>query len=621
MDRHPHQNAVELLAPARDLETGIAAVDAGADAVYIGAARFGAREGARNSLGDIRALIQYASRYRVRVYAALNTILTDEELPECLDLAAGLHKTGISGFIIQDMGLVECGLPPVPLIASTQMHNMTAEKALFLEKAGFNRIILARELSLEEIRKIRGKTSVELEVFVHGALCVSYSGQCLMSYAIGGRSGNRGVCGQPCRRPYSLENGRGRVLSKGRHLLSMKDMNRSDFLPDLLDAGVTAFKIEGRLKDKTYVTNLVSHYRKLLDPLLASRGMKKSSSGNVSLNFVPDPGKTFNRGYTDYFLGGRGAGQASLLTPKSLGIKLGKIIETGLQRFRLDRNAALEAGDGVCFFNSEQVLTGTRILRVAEGYAYPDSMKGIRPGAVLFRNHDRGFTRKLSGPVARRWIPVLFEVSENSGGIQLTARDREGNEASFPLDIEKKTASNPGLMEETLRRQLQKTGETEFICDGIVIRLSEMWFVPVSLLNRLRRSVLEVLRASRLKDFFQVPACRRQDAGPYPEKSLDYLGNVLNRKAAAFYRRHGVASIQPAAESGMDMNGVKIMSTRYCILEELGYCRSGKRSPAVTGPLFLKDSEGRTYELEFRCGDCGMELYFGAKKSPGPARG
>ncbi|MBN1894875.1 U32 family peptidase [bacterium] len=620
MNKHLCLKTVELLAPARDLETGIAAVDAGADAVYIGGPRFGAREGARNSLADIRALIQYASRYRVRVYAALNTILTDREIPECLLLAAGLHKAGISGFIIQDMGLLECGLPPLPLIASTQMHNNTPGKVRFLEKTGFSRVILARELNLDEIRKIRARTSVELEVFVHGALCVCYSGQCLMSYAIGGRSGNRGACGQPCRRPYSLENGRGELICREKHLFSLKDMNRSDFLPDLLDAGVTAFKIEGRLKDKNYVTNLVSHYRNLLDPLLASRGMKKSSSGSILLHFKPDPGRTFNRGFTDYFLSGRKAGMASLLSPKSLGIKLGKILKTGPQGFRLDRDADLQAGDGICFFNSEQALTGTRIRHVSDGFACPDSMKGLSPGVTIHRNHDRALLKKLSGHPAERKISVIFMVSENKGGILFSARDEEGYEASLPLDIPKRPAADPGLMEKTYCRQLQKTGDTEFKCTDVVIRLSEPWFVPVSLLNRMRRAVLEALRAARSGEFSRTPVRRIPERLAYPEKSMDYRGNVLNRQAAAFYRKHGVAFIQPAAESGVDMNGKKIMSTRYCILEELGFCLNGKRSPSVSGPLFLKDREGRKYELEFRCGDCGMEVYCGFRNSRNPEK-
>jgi putative protease len=613
MDKHPQHKKIELLAPARDLETGMAAVNAGADAVYIGAARFGAREGARNSLDDIRSLIRYAIRYRVRIYAALNTILADQELPECLDLAAGLYNAGISGFIIQDMGLLECGLPPVPLIASTQTNNRTVDKILFLEKAGFSRVILARELSLDEIRKVRSQTTVELEVFIHGALCVSFSGQCLMSYAIGGRSGNRGECGQPCRRPYTLEDGRGRVICGDRHLLSLKDMNRTDFLADLLDAGVTAFKIEGRLKDKNYVTNVVSHYRLLLDPLLASRGMERSSSGSVTLHFSPDPEKTFNRGYTDYLLSGRKTGQASLLTPKSLGAEMGKILEAGAQCFRLDRDADLEAGDGICFFNSEQILTGTRILRVSGGCVTPDSMKDIRPGLVIYRNHDRVFSRRLSRGAVRK-IPVSFWVSENPCGIQLSVKDEGGYEASLPLTIEKRPAADPVLMEKTYRRQLEKTGDTEFDCAEIVLRLSEPWFVPVSLLNGLRRSVLDALRCARLKDFYKTPLRPGQDGCPYPEKSLDYFGNVLNRKAAAFYRKHGVDSIQPAAESGMSMNGLKVMSTRYCILEELGHCRDGRRESPFTGPLFLKDREGRKYELVFRCGDCGMDVIFGTRK-------
>jgi len=417
----------ELLAPAQNLECGLAAIDAGADAVYIGAARFGARAKAGNSLADIEALAQHAHTYWARVYVTLNTLLYDDELPQAVRLAHQLHDIGVDALIIQDVGLLECDLPPIPLIASTQMHNHTPERVAFLEAVGFRRVILARELSLAQIKAIRQATTIELETFVHGALCVSYSGQCLMSYAIGGRSGNRGECAQPCRRVHSLVDGNGAVIVKDRHLLSLRDFNLSAHLGDLLDAGVTSFKIEGRLKEKTYVVNVVSAYRRALDRELAARDLAKSSSGRSSVDFTPDLNKTFNRGYTTYYLHGRAEPPGSIDTPKMVGEVVGEVVAVDRRSFRLAPGATeLRNGDGLCFFDAEGVLQGTVVNAVNGSTITPNSMEHIRKGTRIYRNHDHVYLRQLEKSQPARTIAVQFTLEESPEGFTLTAEDEDG---------------------------------------------------------------------------------------------------------------------------------------------------------------------------------------------------
>jgi putative protease len=394
-------NTIELLAPARDYDCARAAILCGADAVYIGAPQFSARAAAGNSLDDIRRVVGLAHVYFVRVYVALNTILTDEELAAAKELIEQLYEIGIDGLIVQDMGLLEMELPPIPIIASTQTNNASIEKVKFLEEVGFSRVILARELTVDQIAAIRAGTSVELECFVHGALCVGASGQCYMSYALGGRSGNRGECAQPCRRRYTLKDSTGKVVSTDRYLLSLKDLNLSANLAELLDAGATSFKIEGRLKDAGYVANIVGFYRQKLDAILAERGLRKSSSGSVSLNFSPEPNKTFNRGFTGYGVTGRGPKMGSIDTPKSMGEPVGTIAEIGKDWFTLAGDMELHNGDGVCFFDAYGELCGTVINRVENGRAVPQKMDGLKAGVELYRNYDHVFAKQLKTPSGR----------------------------------------------------------------------------------------------------------------------------------------------------------------------------------------------------------------------------
>lgn len=615
---------VELLAPAKDLETGVAAINCGADAVYIGAAKFGAREAAGNSLSDLEKLINYAHTYWARVYVTVNTLLHDAEVAPVKKLVRELYALGADALIIQDTALLELDLPPVPLFASTQMHNHTPDRVAFLEKVGIQRVILARELSLEQIKHIRARTSIELETFVHGALCVSYSGQCYMSYALGGRSGNRGQCAQPCRRPYQLIDGSGQnVLKENRYLLSLRDLNLSDHLDRLLDAGVRSFKIEGRLKDKTYVMNVVGHYRQKLDEILENRARRGSSlrpaaSGKVMFDFNPDPRKTFNRGYTTYFLDGRKAPVGSPDTPKATGEPLGRVVKLNRASFVLEPGPAVQRGDGLCFFDAKRELTGTQVNDAQGRTIFPEKMDGLAVGTLVYRNHDRAFLSALEKSAAERKIGVRFRLAETVNGLALFAQDEDGNETMRAVAIEKTPAEKPEQALATIEKQLRKLGGTPFACSFARIDLPQALFIPIGVLNALRRGALEDLLRQRTGENYPrmtVPAAGEvRYEVPYPAAELTFEGNVLNARAEAFYRRHGVTQIEPAAESGLDMRGRRVMTTKHCIKHQMGWCvkhGASKDAGQPREPLSLVDEQGNVYPLRFNCKKCVMEVYFG----------
>ena len=641
----------ELLAPARDLNCGKVAIDAGADAVYIGAPRFGARARAGNELADIAALADYAHLYWARVYVTLNTLLRDEELGDAVATVWRLHEIGVDAVIVQDVGLLETALPPIPLIASTQMHNATAEQVRFLEQIGFRRAILARELSLDQIREIRSAArGIELESFVHGALCVSYSGQCTMSHAIGGRSGNRGDCAQPCRRAYNIVDYRNRRLVKNRYLLSLRDMNRISDLGELLDAGVTSFKIEGRLKDDVYVANVVSAYRQALDEAMAQRSRRdservsisdreavRSSSGHSRTEFEPDLDKTFNRGYTPYFLHGRGAAGAdpqdqkqgdlspgSIDTPKMVGQSVGVVTDVDAQQFTLKPHPLIDlnAGDGIAFFDAQGKLRGTLVNSVEQTkrglIITPNSMTGIDARTEIMRNHDHAWLTHVRKHMPERTIGVLFTLIERSYGFELQVEDEDGNTASGQITDAKEPARKPEQAVETAQRQLGKTGGTRYRCEGVILEWSNPFFLPISALNDLRRLALDALTMIRQasRPIVTEPAVHStaaQRAIPYPTTTVDFRGNALNERAVAFYRRHGVTEIEPAAESGLDLYGRVVMTTRYCIKEELGWCPRQDKPPRLEDPLYLEDEDNHRYALRFRCReypDCGMDITY-----------
>ena len=600
---------IELLAPARDLECGRAAIDCGADAVYIGAPRFGARSAAGNSLDDIARLAEYAHKYWARVYVTLNTLLHDAELEPARRMAWQVHEAGADGLIIQDVGLLEGDLPPVSVIASTQMHNHTPERVAFLESIGIRRVILARELTLDEIRAIRrAAPRIELECFVHGALCVCYSGQCLLSYAIGGRSGNRGECAQPCRKSYALMDAGGGVLARDRHLLSLRDLNLTEHLPELLASGVTAFKIEGRLKDRAYVLNVVAHYRKRLDEAIGADGYHRASSGISDPGFPPDISKTFNRGYTTYFLGGRGAPMSSHATPKMTGEAVGPVLSVTAGTFTVRTALALHAGDGLCFFDERGELRGTTLNAVAGVVLTPEKIDGIRPGVLIHRNHDHAFLNAVNRAQPRRRIAVTLMLDAGPQGVLLRARDEDGTQVEEVLSNAVEPARDPQKALATIQRQLEKTGDTEFSCAGSSVACASVPFLPISMLNGLRRAVLDKLRIARSKCRPRVQSGIVASSVPYPRQELDYSGNVLNRAAEAFYTRHGVERIEPAAESGLDLTGRKVMTLRYCIREELGLCPAETGGELPAAPLTLVDEEGHRLGVRFLCGDCQMEI-------------
>lgn len=607
---HPSRR-IELLAPARDPECGIAAIDSGADAVYIGAPRFGAREAAGNSLEEIAALVRHAHTYWARVYVTLNTLLRDEEIPAALELIARLYEVGIDGLIIQDVGLLECDLPPLPLIASTQMHNHTPERVAFLEQVGIQRVILARELTLEEIGAIRRQTSVELECFVHGALCVSYSGQCYLSYALGGRSGNRGQCAQPCRKAYDLVDGTGQTLARGKHLLSLRDLNLSDHLRELLLAGVSSLKIEGRLKDRAYVANVVAHYRARLDAVLAELGLRRRSSGTSRPDFAPDVSKTFNRGYTTYFLHGRSERIGAIHTPKMVGEPVGRVATVTARGITLETPAALGNGDGICFFDRDGELRGTLVHGMRGDLVLLGKTEGLAVGARVYRNRDHEFLGRLQKSQVPRRIAATLTLRETEDGLALSAVDEDGCTAEFALPWEKAPAEKPEAALESIRRQLAKTGGTPFEC-RVEIALPVPLFVPIGTLNALRRGALEALAAAREGQRPRESGGARRNATPYPARTLTFEANALNRHAEAFYRRHGVTALEPAAESGLDLRGRRVMTTRYCIKHQLGLCP--KETPAAakgTGRLALVDAERHRLALRFDCARCHMEVYLG----------
>ena len=616
-------STIELLAPAKDLETGIAAINCGADAVYIGAECFGAREAAANSLADIEILAKHAHRYWAKVYAAVNIILRDDEIETAARLCHDLHRAGVDGRIVQDVGLLECDLPPLPLIASTQMHNHTAERVAFLGKVGFARAILARELDLDQIREIRAATPIELEVFIHGALCVCMSGQCTLSYAMGGRSGNRGQCAQPCRRSYSLVDAQGKTVVADRHLLSLRDLNLTPHLGDLIAAGVSSFKIEGRLKNKAYVMNIVGHYRQVLDGVLGAQGARKTSSGTVTLGFAPNPEKTFNRGYTTYFLGGRGAAVASPDSPKHVGEPLGRVASLERGSFTLDRAAPLRSGDGITFYGPGDQLEGSTVNRVQGKTVFPQKLDGLAAGVRVFRNHDHVFAKQIAQSRPVRKIAVAIKIEENAEGISLEAIDEDGVRANAALVGEKAAARKPDRARASVEQQLAKLGDTEFAASSVTLAWATPLHLPASQVNCLRRRLAENLTAARAR------ARPRQDKvivvndAPFPASKLSYLANVLNQKAAAFYRRHQVRDIEPAAESGLDLTGRTVMTTRYCLKYDLGFCPHPKTPSFPSSvssmlnvrppePWFLVDDEGRRLRLRFRCDErhCTMEVVY-----------
>ena len=602
------QRKIELLAPAKNLECGIAAIDHGADAVYIGAPKFGARAAAVNSLEDIAALVEYAHLYNARIYVTVNTILKDEELQETEKMIWALFRAGVDALIVQDMGITGLNLPPIPLHASTQMDNRTVEKVRFLADAGFRQVVLARELSLREISKIHEACpDVPLEIFVHGALCVSYSGQCYVSQACFGRSANRGECAQFCRLPFSLVDAEGRVIVKDKHLLSLKDLNQSDELEALLDAGASSFKIEGRLKDVSYVKNVTAAYRRKLDAIFARRKeYARASSGSCRYAFNPQLDKSFSRGFTHYYLHGRTKDVFSFDTPKSLGEEMGTMKEARGNYLTVAGLKSFNNGDGVCYIDEQGRLQGFRINRVEGNKLYPQEMPRIKPRTVLYRNFDQEFEKILARKSSERRIAVSVRLTDTPFGFALTLTDEDDNSVTLSLAREKEPARTP--QEENLKTQLAKFGNTPFEAVRIDIDFAGNWFLPASVLADFRRQAVEKLISSRRINYRRELFVLKPTAHAFPQSTLTYLGNVMNAQAVSFYAGHGVASIAPAFERAPAEKAV-LMFCKHCLRYSMGWCpvHQRERSP-YREPYYLVSTDGKRFRLEFDCKNCQMKV-------------
>lgn len=604
-----HQRKIELLAPAKNLECGMAAVDHGADAVYIGAPRFGARAAAGNSLQDIAALVKYAHLYNVRIYVALNTLLKDEELADTERLVWQLYRIGVDALIVQDMGLLGLNLPPIPLHASTQTDNRTVAKVRFLAEAGFRQVVLARELSLEQIRKIHEEVpQTPLEVFVHGALCVSFSGQCYVSQACYGRSANRGECAQFCRLAFDMVDADGRVIARDKHLLSLKDLNQSEELEKLLDAGASSFKIEGRLKDVAYVKNVTAYYRKRLDEIFKRRREYiRASSGTVKPTFRPQLDKSFTRGFTHYFLYGRNKDVFSFDTPKSLGEEMGYVKEIRGNYIVVAGVKPFSNGDGICYLDERGKLKGLRVNRVENNKLFPaGEMPRIKPRTVLYRNFDQEFEKLMQRKSAERKLAVSLRLAENRFGFTLTLTDEDDVQVSVAWEAAKEPARSPQA--ENIKTQLGKLGNTPFEPVRIDIDLTDNRFIPSSQLAEARRMGVEKLLAARRMNYRREVTAMPDTSHLFPQAELTYRGNVMNKLAADFYRRHGVTEIAPAFERNAPAGAV-LMFCKHCLRYSMGWCpvHQGGRSP-FKEPYSLVSADGKRFRLEFDCKHCRMKV-------------
>lgn len=600
---------IELLAPAKNLECGLAAINHGADAVYIGAPMFGARAAAGNSLADIETLAKYAHRFRTKVLVALNTILTDAQLAQAEKLIRQIYETGADALIVQDMGILKLDIPPIALHASTQTDNRTVEKVRFLQDAGFSRVVLARELTLQQIENISQNTDIELECFVHGALCVSYSGQCYISQAMTGRSANRGECAQYCRLPYTLTDADGRILQKNKHLLSLKDLDLSRHLAELINAGVTSFKIEGRLKDADYVKNITAYYRKKLDelpPTPLKGEFIRASLGKTTFFFEPNPEKSFRRGATDYFLNGRQTEQSQFDTPKSLGEELGNVTFVGNNFIEINTDNAIHNGDGLCFLNSDGVLQGFRVNKVDGKRMFLTEMPDIKLNTRVYRNQDNEFDKILGGKTSERKIAVNILFTETEDGFSIRISDEEDIAVSMNFPAEKQPAKNAETATQNIINQLSKLGNTIYEANAVNVKTLSDWFIPASQLNDWRRQTVDLLEAKREKKY--QPEKRKQAVKNtrFPEKKLTYLGNVINEKAAAFYRQFGVEEVLPGFEIKAEPD-VPLMYCKYCIKHALGWCPKEGYKATFKEPLFLTH-KNEQFRLEFDCKKCEMRV-------------
>lgn len=631
MPEYDPTQALELLAPAKTAAIGRDAILHGADAVYIGGPAFGARDKAGNSISDIAALVDYAHRFHARIYVTLNTILHDAELESARKLAYECYDAGVDALIVQDMGLLELDLPPLDLHASTQCDIRTPEKARFLADVGFSQLVLARELTIQEIDKVRAAVPADtvIEHFIHGALCVAYSGQCNISHAHTGRSANRGDCSQACRLPYTLQDDKGQIVAFEKHLLSVKDNNQSGNLQALIDAGVRSFKIEGRYKDAPYVKNITGHYRRLLDEILNEHPeLHAASSGKTKLLFTPNPDKTFHRGATDYFSRGRKADIGAFDTPTFVGLELGSVTQVGDKWFEMEANEDLANSDGLNYLYKREVigLQANVVERKGKVWrVFPNepmhTLQGLRPGLAISRNRDHAWEQALTKKSAERRIGVNATFAETANGFSLSLQDEDGISATATADFEKQPAKNPAEAEAGVREQLARFGNTDFELNALTVEWTQPWFVPSSLANKLRRDAVEQLEAARLAAYSRLPRkVAIEPPAKYPEETLSFLANVYNAAARNFYSKHGVKLIEAAYEAHEEAGEVPLMITRHCIRYSLSLCpKQAKGVIGVQGqvraePMTLINGSEKL-RLEFDCRKCEMHVMGKMKKT------
>lgn len=605
---------IEILSPAKNLEVGVAAINHGADAVYIGGPGFGAREKVSNSIDDIEKLCRHAAIYDAKVYVTLNTLLFDNELDQARKIAWDCYNAGVDALIVQDMALLMMDLPPIALHASTQCNNTTAEKVKFLEDVGFKQVVLARELSINEIKEIRSKTTVPLEFFVHGALCVSYSGQCYLSHVIGHRSANRGACAQPCRLKWNLEDENGNTLIANRHLLSLRDMNNSKNLEELIDAGITSFKIEGRLKDADYVKNTTAYYRQALDKIIEKRDdLERASRGVSTPSFVPNLEKSFSRGFTDYFAHGRQQID-SPFTPKSMGEHVGSIQKIDGKRLTVNllKGIELHNGDGLCFLDENNELQGFNVNGVDGSTILSSAPLSFRVqrGISLFRNYDIVWQKSVETSDGNRKIAIRLKLSDTAEGLKLSAFVDDSVSTDVEMNYQKDIAKNPEKSLENIRTKLSQWGDTKFTIESVDIDFKEVYFIPNSVLGELKRQLVvkleETLVNNHRNGIIKHDAQHVQSVD-YPRSDLSYLGNVTNSLSRQFYENHGVTHIDDGLEKSMPEGEIVVMTTKHCIRYANGMCAKETGKPAT--PLFISNDCGR-FRLDFDCKNCLMKVIY-----------
>ena len=620
---------IELLSPAKNLEVGIAAINHGADAVYIGGPSFGAREKVGNSIEDIETLCRHAALFDAKVYVTMNTLLFDNELEDARKLTYDCWNAGVDALIVQDMALLNMDMPPIALHASTQCHNIDAEKVKFLEDVGFSQVVLARELSIEQIKDIRSKTTVPLEYFVHGALCVSYSGQCYLSHVIGGRSANRGACAQPCRLSWNLENAEGKRLATNRHLLSLRDLNNSKNIEELIDAGISSFKIEGRLKDIDYVKNVTAFYRKTIDEIIERRDdICRSSRGESNPSFYPNPEKSFSRGFTDYFIHGRQKYIDAPYSPKSMGEYLGTIEKVKNKSVTIRTGKTLHNGDGLCFLDRENNLLGFNVNAVAENKtrsltqtvtSNSDISMATRfkiEGSKIFRNSDLVWQKEVEKSQGNRKMKIDLIFTDTEDGFALSAKlhDTDSEYITTYLSTEKEIANNAEKALENIKNKLSQWGDTEFLVENIEIffdngQQTTAYFIRASVLGEMKKDLVEKLRSYLIEKHRDERERRDVKATTsdiiYPKEHLSYLGNVINKKAREFYELHGVKDIEDGLEKIKSNDELVVMTTKHCIRYANNICSKEIGKPATS--LYLVNDKGR-FRLDFDCRNCCMKV-------------